>query len=56
MNDLETLMQKIEELRTELNVKAMNASLSDPEIVAASQMLDALLNEYYRLIQRKMHE
>lgn len=54
MNDLEKLMQKIEELRAELNEKGMNASLSDPEIVAASQMLDALLNEYCRLIQRKL--
>ncbi|BAU28239.1 Spo0E like sporulation regulatory protein [Aneurinibacillus soli] len=53
MNEIEELLKQIEELRRTLNSLATEKSLSDPEVLTASQMLDALLNEYEKLIRRK---
>lgn len=53
MNEIEELLQKIEELRRTLYALATEKKLNDPEVLTASQMLDALLNEYEKLIKRK---
>lgn len=53
MMSLEKIKKQIEELRQELNQLAKERELTDPEVVAASRMLDAALNEYYRLLQKK---
>ncbi|MGG3450493.1 aspartyl-phosphate phosphatase Spo0E family protein [Domibacillus aminovorans] len=45
---------QIEKLRTHLNELTKEKSLSDPEVVETSQMLDALLNEYDRLKNSKL--
>lgn len=50
---LEKIMKQIEELRAEMMLLAKDRELTDPEVVAASKMLDAVLNEYYRLLQKK---
>jgi stage 0 sporulation regulatory protein len=56
MTTEEKLIKKIEELRLPLNEITKEKDLSDPEVVIASQMLDAVLNEYYRLLKRKLEE
>ncbi|BAU28757.1 Spo0E like sporulation regulatory protein [Aneurinibacillus soli] len=56
MNEIEELLKQIEELRRTLYALATKKKLSDPEVVTASQMLDALLNEYEKLIKRKKED
>ncbi|MDQ0086619.1 hypothetical protein J2T12_000013 [Paenibacillus anaericanus] len=53
MEDLKQLLLQIEQLRQQLNNLNTNNNLTDPEIVVASQMLDAVLNEYYGLMKKK---
>lgn len=53
MNQIEELLAKIEELRKILHSLATEKGISDPEVLTASQMLDALLNEYEKLIRKK---
>ena len=53
MSDLEEVLKSIEELRSKLNKFSEGRNLSDPEVVSASQMLDALLNEYQKLMKDK---
>lgn len=53
MEDLKQLLLQIEQLRQQLNDLNANHNLTDPEIVIASQMLDAVLNEYYGLMKKK---
>jgi len=43
------LLKRIEELRNRLNLFAFARSLVDPEVVSLSQLLDRLLNQYYRV-------
>lgn len=43
------LVNRIEELRSQLNKYSIGKSLTDPEVVSMSQRLDLLLNEYYEL-------
>lgn len=50
---VQQLLDAIGNFRKELHECADDKSLTDPEVVAMSQALDALLNEYYRLILRK---
>jgi hypothetical protein len=51
--ELDRLIKQIEELRQELHQLAHAKTFTDPEIIAASQMLDVVLNEYDRILQRK---
>ncbi|WP_110956419.1 aspartyl-phosphate phosphatase Spo0E family protein [Anaerosinus massiliensis] len=51
MSDLDEVLKSIEELRSKLNKIAEGRALTDPQVVSASQNLDALLNEYQRLIK-----
>lgn len=53
MDQLKHLLIQIEQLRQQLNELHKNKNLTDPEVIVASQMLDAVLNEYYRLMQEK---
>ncbi|WCN36587.1 aspartyl-phosphate phosphatase Spo0E family protein [Aneurinibacillus uraniidurans] len=53
MNQIEELLAKIEALRKILHSLAAEKGISDPEVLTASQMLDALLNEYEKLIRKK---
>jgi len=52
--ELKEILNRIEELRQKLHELGMAKGLADPEVLAASQMLDAVLNEYYRLMKKKM--
>ena len=52
--DMEEILEKIEELREKMHKTAEVKGLADPETVVASQMLNAVLNEYYRLMKKKM--
>lgn len=51
LSDLDEVLKSIEELRSKLNKIAEGRALTDPQVVSASQNLDALLNEYQRLIK-----
>ena len=42
------LLQKIEEVRRNLNSLASAKSLVAPEVIKLSQRLDSLINQYYR--------
>lgn len=52
MDELERLLKHIEQLRQQLHDLSKD-NLTDPEVIIASQMLDAALNEYYRLMRKK---
>ena len=54
MSDLEDVLKSIEELRIKLNKIANGQKLTEPEVLSASQMLDALLNEYQKLMKDKL--
>lgn len=43
-------------LRAQLVKIRENKSLTDPEVVIASQMLDVVLNEYYKMLKHKVEE
>jgi hypothetical protein len=53
LDDLEKLKQEIEKLRDHLKETSLKYQLTDPEMVGASQLLDALLNEYEKLLRKK---
>lgn len=53
MDQLKQLLVQIEQLRQQLSDLHKNKNFTDPEVVVASQMLDAVLNDYYRLMQIK---
>ncbi|WP_434512583.1 Spo0E family sporulation regulatory protein-aspartic acid phosphatase [Desulfitobacterium sp. AusDCA] len=52
--DINELLKEIERMREQLKRIADNKELTDPKVVAASQMLDAALNEYYKLVKDKV--
>jgi stage 0 sporulation regulatory protein len=55
MNRLKELRDKIQHFREYLHSLIMNkGNLQDPEIIAASRMLDSLLNEYCKLLENKI--
>ncbi|MHB8125859.1 MAG: Spo0E family sporulation regulatory protein-aspartic acid phosphatase [Desulfitobacteriaceae bacterium] len=53
MSDLKEIIRQIEELRMTLHKITEEKTLTDPEVVAISQMLDAVLNEYNKLLKHK---
>ena len=53
MSDLVIILQKVEKLRDELNKAVTKKSVRHPDIIAHSQRLDRVLNEYYVLSQKK---
>lgn len=50
MDDLEAIRKLIEEMRSRLHDKANGRCFTDPEVIKASQELNALLNQYERLL------
>lgn len=55
MEKMKRLVQKIDETRKFMNemIKEKD-SLLDPEVIAASQMLDSILNEYNKILIKKV--
>jgi len=53
MADLKEILNVIEELREKLGKISREKTLTDHEVLAASQMLDAALNEYQKLMKNK---
>lgn len=52
-DEVQEIERIIEELRTRLHAKAKGRCLTDPEVVAASQELNQMLNKYERLLMGK---
>lgn len=54
MNNNNQLARKIEDLRTDLEAVIKEGSeLTSPEVIKASQSLDKVLNQYYRMLSIK---
>ena len=51
MTETEHLLNIVDELRQDLNnlIKREGSNLHDPEVVAVSQMLDAVITKYYEV-------
>lgn len=47
--DIFVLLTRIEELREQMQRLAVHKGLSDLEVLAISQKLDCVLNDFYRL-------
>lgn len=56
MAELENLMKDIEILRDKLQqlIKQKQGNLVDPDVIAASRILDATLNQYNKLLEEKL--
>ncbi|MCE5221295.1 MAG: aspartyl-phosphate phosphatase Spo0E family protein [Clostridium sp.] len=56
MSEIEDLLKDIEKLRTQMEelIDENNGNLIDPEVVAASQILNAALNQYNKFIADKL--
>ena len=52
-SDIENLKNEIQILRTELKKIAKNREFTNPEVVGASKVLDALLVEYEKLLMNQ---
>ncbi|NHN33022.1 aspartyl-phosphate phosphatase Spo0E family protein [Paenibacillus sp. S3N08] len=55
-SEYDSLIEKIETLRAEMVELIKIKHITDPEVIAASQMLDVVLNEYYLIIMKKTAE
>lgn len=58
MNELKILLNDIEKLRENLHklINAKDVNLTDPEIITASQMLNAALVKYNEIVSGKMNK
>ncbi|AFM00755.1 MULTISPECIES: aspartyl-phosphate phosphatase Spo0E family protein [Desulfitobacterium] len=54
MTNFDEILKQIERLREDMHRLAEEKELTDPSVVAASQMLDAALNAYYKFIKDKV--
>lgn len=56
MSELEDLLKDIDILREQLNelINKKQDNLDDPEVVAASKVLNAALNQYNKFIDEKL--
>ncbi|WP_088227860.1 aspartyl-phosphate phosphatase Spo0E family protein [Desulfosporosinus sp. FKB] len=54
MRELEEIMKQIEELRRSMVKLKEGKGLTDQEVVTASQMLDVVLNEYYKVLKSRV--
>ena len=50
MSELEELIKQIEELRSIMIKIKEGRSYTDPEVITASQELDAVLNKYHEMM------
>jgi hypothetical protein len=55
-DDLIKLSERIEELRSQLNSLFQNRQLVDQEVISASEKLDAVINEYHKLMKYKSNK
>ncbi|HBQ25872.1 MAG TPA: aspartyl-phosphate phosphatase Spo0E family protein [Syntrophomonas sp.] len=53
MNNMEKLIREIEELRTQLNDQGKRRGLRDSDVLKRSEILDNLINQYYRLLREE---
>ena len=56
MAEIEDLLKDIEILRTQMEklIEKHNGNLTDTEVVAASKILNAALNQYNKYIEEKL--
>lgn len=54
MAELIEIRAMIEQLRAKMNEIALGKTLTDPEVVRASQLLDVLLIEYQKMLNEKI--
>ena len=52
MSELEELIKQIEELRLRMIKIKEGRSYTDPEVITASQELDAVLNKYHEMMMK----
>lgn len=52
--ELKEILERVEELRQKLHRLAETKDLADPEVLAASRAVDEALNEYHRLLFKKL--
>ena len=52
---MEDILKTIENLRDKLIKIAEDKQFTDPDVLAASHMLDAMLNEYQKLMKEKVN-
>lgn len=53
MSELEELIKQIEELRLSMIKIKEGKSYTDPEVIVASQELDAVLDKYQEMLMKK---
>ncbi len=54
MDKVKELLKKIDGTRTYMNdLIREKSNLLDPEVIVASQMLDSVLDEYYKILQKE---
>ena len=56
MTEIEDLLKDIEVFRTQMEklIEKHNGNLTDSEVVSASKILNATLNQYNKLIEEKL--
>lgn len=55
MEEIKVLAQKIDEMRKYMNeIIKQKGSLLNTEVIAASQKLDSILNEYHEILNKKV--
>lgn len=56
MSEIEDLLKDVETLRTQLEqlINEHSGNLTDPEVIAASKVLNGALNQYNKLIKDRM--
>lgn len=53
MYEIEEIANKIEKIRKEMNnLIKRKGNLLDPRVIAASQILDSILNKYYQILKK----
>ncbi|MEW6770437.1 MAG: aspartyl-phosphate phosphatase Spo0E family protein [Bacillota bacterium] len=55
-DELSEILARIEELRRKLQQLFKEKGIEDQEVFTASQILDAVLNEYYRIFRHRTEE
>lgn len=54
IRDIDEIIKKIDELRANLIKLKEGRDFTDKEVISMSQMLDSVLNEYYKLIKQEV--
>ena len=55
LSSLKEVLKSIEDLRMKIDDMTENSSLTDPELMYASRMLDGVLYEYQEIMKEKMN-